>query len=421
MHASRNGLTAVIREQAARGRTPYEIEYLTYSPRRLIDRIMLAEHITVKPYDHLADEIERCAAAGMTRSGIAAKTGKSHSFICDKINQRKLAVPRARRYTKKPEEAACRPEIDRLLTGEYSLAQIAGMIPSPRSDTGHLTRAGVWEYLDKRHKRGEFLKNRADYTQRLREKAERAKKMEQDKKEAERRACGPLAGALRAYLHKKAAEKGWIWPRAVEFILNRRPHLRNTPPEKVTKLLELYKGDLDSGTPAGIERLAKYSEIASAMTTKRLLLAVGLDPMYGYRRLYLTPEIKNAIENLYETDIPIKDIAHFLDVPHYTVQCHMKKRFGGTGERRRWIKTFGHGKNRDFLNHRTASEIYYVDDAAPGVGWGDEEIMTYFGGKREMVEYARAKRRRIEKEIMQILGAKSPGKYTKPYRMPEAA
>jgi len=94
-----------------------------------------------------------------------------------------------------------------------------------------------------------------------------------------------------------------------------------------------------------------------------VLKSSGLEPLYGARELRKTPpEKRQATERAYNTYLPLSDIAFFLGLPANVVAQNMQRTFGDTGTRRRYIKQFGYGGNKDSLGYRHASQIYEAQD-----------------------------------------------------------
>lgn len=348
--------------------------------------------------------IRQYAAEGKTRYEIAAAIGKPYNYTSQLARQHDIKTRRKRRMLKPSIASGTlrRPEIDTLLTGEYSLEQIAErvkpLIYFNRGRPERLTRQRIKQYIDSTGQHDAFIANRKV----LRENGEAG------------RDCSSTAliVTLKQYL-KKRLEKERLAVRTSVGYDQRRRAPRNIPVEKIVRLLDNYWKAMESSN-ATLNKVAQESGF-TLPDTSYLVRRLGLTAFHNHKPHVVTPRRKKeAIKRAYCTDMPLSDIAYFLGVPRSVVLQNMRTYFGNTGNRYVISYSGYHaaGTGSPLLPYRMASEVYELHDA----GFGEDEISKYFDRKRRAVAYALANRPAIERKIVGMLDLLYPEtKHEKPY------
>ncbi|MEK6953263.1 MAG: DNA-directed RNA polymerase subunit alpha C-terminal domain-containing protein [Nanoarchaeota archaeon] len=220
-----------------------------------------------------------------------------------------------------------------------------------------------------------------------------------------------IAGQVVNIMYRRAIEEGNLpWQKAIEYFYSRKTRPQTTTIKRLVKLFGAYYTALERGDKLSLEELSEISGIKGFPHVGRILSKVGLEPMYGAREIKfsLSKEKAEAIGRVFDLDMSIPDIAHFLDVPSHVVS----QRFNRIGPRprRKFIYQAGFGTER--LNYRLLSQICEAAD----LGFTKEETAELFDTTLNIVNYANENRPSLEKVLIDSLRTIFPErKISKPY------
>lgn len=369
----------------------------------------VTEHTTLMPSsepsesrseEELIESIRQYAAEGWNKKEIAELTGKSYYRVRTIVEKGGIQVKDGRGRPKQLRRTKT-PEIDTLLTGQYTLQQIADLVSPERPVSDghiHLARERVRQYIKNTGQYETFRANRKAFKE-----SERAEKTYWHE---------ALVRLLERYLEEKLPQERFVVQLAVEYDQQRK---RWAPIEKILRMLEIYERAIESGQILTLEQLARKSRIKGAASVSKIFKALNLEPFHGRRERHATPkENKDAIRRAYKTKTPLTDVAYFLGLKYHVVAQNMRRWYGTTGNRQQYIARFGISGTQGCLNYHTASQIYLAHDL-----WGEEGvegIVYCFGGRAKMVRYALEHRHEIEPKIIHLLNVLYPDvRHDKPY------
>lgn len=184
--------------------------------------------------EELVANIRTYAKEGFSHEDIAELTGKKYLRIAYLANRYNIKI------NHKPSISSGtlrRPEIDELLTGEYSLKQIGEKVPpiinKKSGKEGKLSRERIRQYLNDTGQIELFRKKRDTY---------------KPQKYVRKDLYNSLVNLLTEHLHKRAKEEDWAVQKAVEYNSKRTHRAKDIRPETLVLLFEIYRSAIDSSS-----------------------------------------------------------------------------------------------------------------------------------------------------------------------------
>ena len=272
-----------------------------------------------------------------------------------------------------------RPEIDALIAEGRTLLEIG--------DEVGLSRERVRQYIVES---GQYKQYRNK-----REEVKNSPKIEENKfKELQ----GLFLSAVRTRTEELAKEEGFATEKAVEYLHSYRYNFdkeHKYPFDLLYTVFQRYENAFKRGKRLSLEELGEGLGLYDA-GVGRILARVGLEPMYGNLiRTIKVREKNDAVQRGVATEFTNTDLAYFLGLPEHTP----RNRFSYKKIKRKKNKPLAGFGNREYLSHRSASEIYEAEDC----GFKKREIITLVNKSKRLVDYALEHRKEIEPKIIKGL------------------
>jgi len=202
----------------------------------------------------------------------------------------------------------------------------------------------------------------------------------------------------------------FVYTKTKEYFSGRRFDRRAYYLDQVSGLFEDYYRSLNEGTKKSLEKLGKGNGLHFVIVSN-ILKAVGLKPLVfsNYKKRVITSRSKKeSLERGVTVELPVSDIAHFLEISKQVVSDFYISYEGN--ERRpkvkNYVKGFGRPSHSKILNFRSASEIYLARD----MGYNMEDIFGMFDKDKKVVDYAFEHEEEISEHIVSQLKVLFPDK-----------
>jgi predicted transcriptional regulator len=342
-----------------------------------------------------APKISKAIANGIqSMQDLEQKLGLSKSTIETVAEYSNIVLPKGKRG-RKPGVFKRKPEVDRMIQLGYSQPDIAKKVGcTPQNIQIYIKRSGQSEFY--RQRRSAYLE----------------KQNPELEKKKQAKALAKIVSLVYGHMYDKAVEhENLPYKRALEYRFGNTE--RKLSLDSLVKLFKVYYKAVGKGekvTYTGMARAAgmSYSNVTNVFNT------LGLNHRQHLKqtKITLTREQRKQIKRVLKCDISGPDAADMLGLPKYLVRAVLKRsgyQIEEVKPLKQFVFTLG---DSDALTMRKARRIYEAKDA----GFNLDEVCEYTGYRNEVVDYALANKKTIERKIINALNVLYPGKkHTKSY------